>query len=108
MEIQKEAENPIDPFKKAMNENPLSWTQYLAIPIPHPLDLKHEELVADMRDIYEFFRERNVASPFEAFMQHISVIPYSGYSNKLEQLKHSIRLIRLADKTKRELELLGH
>lgn len=92
-----------------MNEeaNLIEMCPYLEVSLPHPLAGDFDEKVKDVKEIYEFFRSKNEEAPMLAFIEHYSKLPHFTGMSKMTQVLHSIRLIKIAERTKAELRSMG-
>lgn len=81
----------------------------LQIEPPHPLAGDFDIRTRDVMEIYSFFKEEAPDYPIDAFLDHFNRLPVapSMYENKIQQVMKSVRLMKLAKKTRMELEQMG-
>ena len=75
---------------------------FVEVNAPHPLLADQDPSAKDVKEIYNFFQEEDHMNPMAKFMEHynsLAHIPNPGQS-KLQQVLHSIRLIKMARQAK--------
>lgn len=83
-----------------------NWVPYLQMEQPHPLDSEREIKMKPVQEIFDYFKE-NYPEPFKAFLDHVTLLPYSQTRDKLGQVLDSIRLLKIAKKVKHDCEMMG-